>query len=90
MNLVPGRNHPCLMVKCLLLFTRFCRDKISSRDELTLYYSRVEILKLVCFFFFFFRGYSNMFEHNESMNIMKHITSLSKMKSDKKKDEHKK
>ena len=22
------------MVKCLLLFTRFCRDKISSRDEL--------------------------------------------------------
>ena len=35
MNLVPGRNHPCLMVKCLSLFTRFCRDKISSRDELT-------------------------------------------------------
>ena len=42
------------------------------------------------FFLFFLEGTQIMFEHNESMNIMKHITSLSKMKSDKKKDEHKK
>ena len=33
MKLVPGRNHPCPMVKCFLLFTRFCRDEISSLDE---------------------------------------------------------
>ena len=29
----------------------------------------------------------NVFEHNESMNIMKHKASLQKMKSEKKKDE---
>ena len=51
-----------------------------------------EILKLV-FFFYFWRMYSNMlskvnvFEHNESMNIMKHKASLSKVKSEKKRDE---
>ena len=30
----PGMKSSLSMVKCLLLFTRFCRDKISSRDEL--------------------------------------------------------
>ena len=45
------------------------------------------------FFFYFWRMYSNMlskvnvFEHNESMNIMKHKASLSKVKSEKKRDE---
>ena len=30
----PGMNSSLPMVKCFLLFTRFCRDEISSRDEL--------------------------------------------------------
>ena len=44
--------------------------------------SRYEILKWACFFFNFWRMYSNMlpkvnvFEHNESMNLMKHKASL--------------
>ena len=29
----PGMKSCLSMVKCLLLFTRFCRDEISSRDE---------------------------------------------------------
>ena len=29
-------KSPLSMVKCLLLFTRFCRNEISSRDELIL------------------------------------------------------
>ena len=33
-NFIPGWNHPCLWWECLLLFTRFCRDEISSRNEL--------------------------------------------------------
>ena len=37
-NFIPGWNSSGMksylsMVKCLLLFTRFCRDEISSRDE---------------------------------------------------------
>ena len=31
----PGLNLSLPMVKCLLLFTRFCLDEISSRDELS-------------------------------------------------------
>ena len=30
----PGRKSSLSIVKCLLLFTHFCRDEISSRDEL--------------------------------------------------------
>ena len=30
----PGMKSSLSKVKCLLLFTRFCRDEISSRDEL--------------------------------------------------------
>ena len=30
----PWTKSSLSMVKCLLLFTRFCRDEISSRDEL--------------------------------------------------------
>ena len=30
----PGMKSSLSIVKCLLLFTRFCRDKISSQDEL--------------------------------------------------------
>ena len=30
----PGMKSSLSVVKCLLLFTCFCRDKISSRDEL--------------------------------------------------------
>ena len=30
----PGTKSSLSMVKCLLLFTHFCRDEISSRDEL--------------------------------------------------------
>ena len=108
----PGMKLSLSMVKCLLLFTRFCRDEISSRYELIPVKNRDEIssrnekkktrcvnissgdeiLKLV-FFFYFWRMYSNMlskvnvFEHNESMNIMKHKASLSKVKSEKKRDE---
>ena len=82
----PGMKSSLSMVKCLLLFTRFCRDEISSRDE-KIKKRRVntsswdEILKWACFFSFW-RMYSNMFykfnmfEHNESMNIMKHMASL--------------
>ena len=29
----PGMKSSPSMVKCLLLFTRFCRDEISSQDE---------------------------------------------------------
>ena len=29
----PGMKSSMSMVKCLLLFTRFCRDEISSRDK---------------------------------------------------------
>ena len=32
-NFIPGRVSSLSMVKCLLLFTRFCRDEISSQDE---------------------------------------------------------
>ena len=62
------------------------RDEISSRDEKKKKRrvntsSRDEILKWACFFNFW-RMYSsmfskfNMFEHNESLNIMKHKPSL--------------
>ena len=62
------------------------RDEISSRDEKKKKRrvntsSRDEILKWACFFNFW-RMYSSMFskfsmfEHNESMNIMKHKASL--------------
>ena len=82
----PGMKSSLSMVKCLLLFTRFCRDEISSRDEKKKKRrvntsSRDEILKWACFFNFW-RMYSSMFskfsmfEHNESMNIMKHKASL--------------
>ena len=30
----PGIKSSLSMVKCLFVFTRFCRDEISSRDEL--------------------------------------------------------
>ena len=30
----PGMKSFLSIVKCLLLFVRFCRDEISSRDEL--------------------------------------------------------
>ena len=30
----PGMKSSLSKVKCLLLFTRFCRDEISSRDQL--------------------------------------------------------
>ena len=30
----PGTKSSLSMVKCLLLFTRFCRDEILSQDEL--------------------------------------------------------
>ena len=29
----PGMKSSLSKVKCLLLFTRFCRDEISSRDQ---------------------------------------------------------
>ena len=34
MKFHPGTKSSLSIVKCLLLFTRFCRDKISFRDEL--------------------------------------------------------
>ena len=77
------------MVKCLLLFTRFCRDEISSRDEILSPYEKKTCkhfipgwnYKMSMFFFYFWRIYSNMlsqvnmFEHNhnESMSIMKDV-----------------
>ena len=79
----PWMKSSLSMVKCLLLFTRFCRDEISSRDDKKKK-RRVntsswdEILKWA----YFGRMYSSifskfsMFEHNESMNIMKHKASL--------------
>ena len=99
MKLVPGWNHPCLwsMVKCLLLFTRFCRDEISSRDErqgwdFILGWKKEKKtckhfipgwnFKMSMFLINFWRMHSNMlskvnvFEHNESTNIMKHKASL--------------
>ena len=96
----PGMKSSLSMVKCLLLFTRFCRDEISSQDEKKKK-RRVntsswdETLKWACFFNFWcmyssmFSKFS-MFEHNESMNIMKHEASLTKVKPEKKKDEHSK
>ena len=99
------------MVKCLLLFTSFCRNEISSRDELIPVKNRWNFIpewkkeKKMCkhfirgwnseisAFFYFWSMYSNMlskvnvFEHNENMNIMKHEASLSKVKSEKKRDE---
>ena len=76
------------------------RDEISFRDEKKKKRrvntsSRDEILKWACFFSFW-RMYSsmfyklNMFEHNESMNIMKRKASLLKVKPEKEKDEHNK
>ena len=74
----PEMKSSLSIVKCLLLFTRFCRDKISSQDELIplkttgmkfhpgMKKRRVntsspdEILKWVCFFFHYWRMYSNM------------------------------
>ena len=75
-NFIPGWTHPC----------QKDRDEISSRDEekkkrCVNTSSRDEILKWACFFNFW-RMYSHMlskvdvFEHNESMNIMKHKASL--------------
>ena len=34
MKFHPRMKSSLSVVKCLLLFTRFCRDEISSRDEL--------------------------------------------------------
>ena len=76
------------------------RDQISSRDEKKRK-SRVntsfrdEILKWACFFHFWLMYSSifskfNMFEHDESLNIMKHKASLWKVKPEKKKDDHNK
>ena len=39
----PGMKSFLSMVKCLLLFTRFCRDEISSRDKLIAVKDRDEI-----------------------------------------------
>ena len=72
MKLVPGWNHPCL-------FTRFCRDEISSRDEQKKKKTCKHFIpgwnfKMSMFLINFWRMYSNMlskvnvFEHNESMN----------------------
>ena len=71
-NFIPGWTHPCQKE----------RDEILSRDEKkkkrrvnTSFWD--EILKWEYFFLNFWRMYSNMlskvnvFEHNESMNIMK-------------------
>ena len=53
-----------------------------------------EILKWTCFLIFeyVFKLLSkfSMFEHNESMNIMKHKASVLKVKPEKKEDEHNK
>ena len=40
---IPGIKSSLSMVKCLLLFTRFCRDEISSRDELVLVRVRLHV-----------------------------------------------
>ena len=93
----PRMKSSLSMVKCLLLFTRFCRDEISSRDErqgwnfipgwkkekkTCKHFIPGWNFKMSMFLINFWRMYSNMlskvnvFEHNESMNIMKHKSSL--------------
>ena len=79
MKFHPGMKSSLSMVKCLLLFTRFCRDQISSRAEkkkkrCVNTSSRDEILLLMYVFKNAFQSYVN-FEHNESMNIIKHKAS---------------
>ena len=96
-----GMKLSLSMVKCLSLFTRFCRNKISSRNKLILGWkkekktsrltsSQVEILKWACFFNFWCMYSStfskfNKFEHNGSINIVKHMTPLYKKWSPKRK-----
>ena len=102
-----GMKSSLSMVKCLLLFTRFCRDKISSRDKregwnfipgwkkekkTCKHFIPDEILKWA-FFLNFFLTYVfkyafkvNVFDHNESMNVMKHKASLLKVEFEKKMD----
>ena len=90
LKLVQGWNHPCLwwnVCYCLHVFAGMKdRDEISSWGEKKKKRrvntsSQDEILKWACFFNFW-RMYSsmfskfNMFEHNESLNIMKHKASL--------------
>ena len=79
----PGIKSSLSMVKCLLLFTRSCRDEISSRDERQGWnFVPGWNFKMSMFFINFWRMYLNMlskvnvFEHNESMNVMKHKVSL--------------
>ena len=101
-NFIPGWNRPRMksflsMVKCLLLFTHFFQDEISSRDErqgwdLILGWKKEKKtckhfipgrnFKMSMFLINFWRMYSNMlskvnvFQHNKSMNVVKHKASL--------------
>ena len=93
----PGMKSSLSMVKCLLLFTRSCRDEISSPDERQgwNFIPGWKTLKKTCkhfilgrnfkismLFINFWRMYLNMlskvnvFEYNESMNVMKQKASL--------------
>ena len=76
-NFIPGWTHPC----------QKDRDKISSWDEKKTckHFIPGWNLKWACFFFYFWLMYYwnmlskvSVFEHNESMNIMKHKASLYK------------
>ena len=59
MKFHPGMKSSLSMKKCLLLFTRFCRDEISSRAEKTKKKRRVNtsfqdgILQKGCFYLIF-------------------------------------
>ena len=73
-KLVPGWNHPCL-----LLFTRFCRHETSSRDE-----------SLKGVYMYFWRMNSNMLSKVNVLDIMRvsiqwNITPLNKKWSPKRK-----
>ena len=85
MKLVPGWNHPCLRWNasyCLHVFAKMkfhpgikFHHGMTKEKKTCKHFTQDEILKWTCFFNFW-RMYSsmiskfNMFEHNESMNIV--------------------
>ena len=66
----PGMKSSLSMMTCLLLFTRFCRDEISSRDELVLVRVRLHVTETK-----FYPGMKNFLFTSEFHPGMKRVES---------------
>ena len=75
MKFYPGMKSSLSMMTCLLLFTRFCRDEISSRDELVLVRVRLHVTETK-----FYPGMKNFLFTSEFHPGMKRVESHPGMK----------